>query len=118
MKAFDEYSAYMRQQARSPAQAVPLRRRDRRRASASLTVQYTVRKVPAHVDGALRRKARDEGKSLNQVLRDALIKEAEGPELSGRAYTDLDTLAGAWVDVPGFDDAIQAQDRVDEGLWR
>jgi len=29
-------------------------------------------------------------------------------------YTDLDDLAGSWVDVPGFDEAIQAQDRVDE----
>ena len=35
-----------------------------------------------------------------------------------RVYTDLDALAGSWIDVPGFDDAIQAQDRVDEALWR
>jgi hypothetical protein len=30
--------------------------------------------------------------------------------LPGRVYTDLDALAGAWVDIPGFDDAIQEQD--------
>ena len=93
-------------------------RRGRGRSGSSSTLQYTVRSVPAHVDSALRRKAREEGKSLNQVLCEALLKEAEGPALSGRSYTDLNALAGSWVDVPGFDDAIQAQDRVDEALWR
>ena len=77
-----------------------------------------MRSVPAHVDKALRRKAEQGRKSLNVVLRDALIREAEGSDLPGRVYTDLDALVGAWVDVPGFDDAIQAQDRVDETLWR
>jgi len=77
-----------------------------------------VRSVPAHVDKALRRKAQEGRKSLNEVLRDALIKEAGGPDMPGRVYTDLDALAGSWVDVPGFDDAVQAQDRVDEALWR
>jgi hypothetical protein len=81
-------------------------------------VQYTVRSVPAHVDRALRRKARESRKSLNEVLRDALVKEAEGPDGPGRSYTDLDALAGTWVDMPGFEDAIRAQDQVDPGLWR
>jgi hypothetical protein len=29
-------------------------------------------------------------------------------------YIDLDALAGSWVDVLGFDETIQADDRVDE----
>jgi hypothetical protein len=33
-------------------------------------------------------------------------------------YTDLDTLVGSWVDVAGFDDALEAQDGVDQALWR
>jgi hypothetical protein len=33
-------------------------------------------------------------------------------------HADLDALAGSWVDVPGFDDAIEAQDRAEEALWR
>jgi hypothetical protein len=70
------------------------------------------------VDRALRRKALEERKSLNEVLRDALLREAEGPDLPGRVYTDLDALAGAWVDVPGFEEALAEQDRVDESLWR
>ena len=82
------------------------------------TLQYTVRNVPEHVDRALRRKAREERKSLNEVLRGALIREAGGAEPAGRVYTDLDALAGTWVDDPGFDEAIRAQDQVDESLWR
>ena len=108
----------MSRRARRAAKFGPVPRQGRRRTPSPPTVQYTVRSVPAHVDKALRRKAQEGRKSLNEILRDALIKEADGPDLPGRVYTDLDALAGSWVDVPGFDDAVQAQDRVDEGLWR
>jgi hypothetical protein len=95
------------------------RRRPRRaRRSSPPGLQYTVRSVPAQVDKALRRKAREGRKSLNEILRDALIREAEGPDLSGRVYTDLDALAGSWRDDPGFDDALRAQERIDEAIWR
>jgi hypothetical protein len=108
----------MSKQARLTGRIGPTGRRGRGRSPSSPTVQYTVRSVPAHVDKALRRKAQEGRKSLNEVLRDALIREAEGTGLPERMYTDLDALAGSWVDVPGFDDAIRAQDRVDEALWR
>jgi hypothetical protein len=87
-------------------------------AASAATLQYTVRNIPQPVDRALRRKAREEGKSLNEVLRDALIREAAVVEPSTRIHTDLDPLAGTWVDDPGFDEAIRAQDQVDESLWR
>jgi hypothetical protein len=70
------------------------------------------------VDRALRRRAAREKKSLNAILREALIREAEGAEPAGRLYTDLDALAGTWRDDPGFDEAIRAQDQVDASLWR
>ena len=89
-----------------------------RRRAAATPLQYTVRNIPEHVDRALRRKARQDRKSLNEVLRDALIREAGAVEPSGRSYTDLDALAGTWVDDPGFDEALGAQDQVDEALWR
>jgi hypothetical protein len=56
--------------------------------------------------------------SLNEVLRAALIREAEGTDEPERVYSDLDALVGSWVDDPCFDAAIEAQDRVDETLWR
>lgn len=93
-------------------------RSGRRRGPVSGPVQYTVRNVPVLVDEALRRRAREEQKSLNEVLRDALIKAAGPVEATTTVYHDLDDLAGRWVDDPGFDEAIQAQDQVDESLWR
>ena len=93
-------------------------RRSRGPSPSPPTVQYTVRSVPAHVDKALRRKAQQGRKSLSEVLRGALIREAEGAGLPERVHTDLDALVGAWVDVPGFEDAVRAQDQVDETLWR
>ena len=108
----------MSKQARRSGGVGSTGRRGRGRSPSLSTVQYTVRSVPAHVDKALRRKAQQGRKSLNEVLRDALIRDAEGTDVPERVYTDLDALVGLWVDVPGFDDAIQAQDRVDEALWR
>lgn len=104
----------MRKQARRPGK----NRSTRGRPGAPRTVQYTVRSVPAHVDKALRRMAQTKRKSLNEVLRNALIREAEGTDRPEPVYDDLDALAGSWVDVPGFEDAIRAQDRIDEALWR
>jgi plasmid stability protein len=75
------------------------------------TVQYTMRKVPAPVDHALRRRAADEGKSLNQLLREILAKEA-GPDAVHVIHHDLDDLAGTWDDDPEFDRAIEEQGRV------
>ena len=93
-------------------------RRGRASAPATPSVQYTVRSIPAHIDRALRRKAQTGGKSLNQVLREALIREVEGTDVPERLYTDLDALAGAWVEDPAFDEAIRMQHQVDEALWR
>jgi plasmid stability protein len=104
----------MRKRTRSTGRTSPGGRR-RRRAD---VVQYTVRDVPAEVDRALRRKAGAGGRSLNAVLREALIREAQGGEGSGRLYTDLDTVAGSWIEVPGFDEVVQAHDQVDDALWR
>ncbi len=97
-----------------------IRRREARgsKGDQAATVQYTVRAVPAHVDRALRRKAAAERTSLNAILREALIREAGVAEPSGRLYTDLDALAGRWLDDPEFEEAIRAQDQVDPSLWR
>ncbi len=79
--------------------------------------QYTLRSVPGKVDQALRRKARQEGKSLNQVAVEALTAGsglAEEPIL----YHDLDALAGTWVEDHGFDEAIRSQDQVDVHVWK
>ncbi len=80
-------------------------------------MQYTIRRIPPAVDSALRRKARAEGKSLNEAAVDALV---EGTGLSGvpQRRRDLSSIAGTWLEDAGFDAAIVAQDQIDEDLWR
>ena len=79
--------------------------------------QYTIRDIPSTVDGALRRRAKREGKSLNQVTVEALTL-AVGLAEERPAYHDLDDLAGTWVADAEFDAALEAQDQVDSELWQ
>ncbi|MGH9513454.1 MAG: hypothetical protein ACRD2U_15090 [Terriglobales bacterium] len=80
-------------------------------------MQYTVRNVPGHLDAALRRKARDQGKSLNDVTIEALARGAGVGEQRCR-QRDLSDVARTWRKDPVFDDALAAQDAVDAELWR
>jgi hypothetical protein len=80
-------------------------------------MRYTIRGVPHAVDVALRERARVSGKSLNEVAIDALT---EGAGVTGalRKRRNLDDIAGSWRASSAFDDAIAAQDQVDEDLWK
>ena len=83
----------------------------------TMTMQYTLRAVPAAIDRALRHRAREEAKSLNTVLIEAL---ARGLELDAKPleHTDLDALIGTWQEDPAFDRAIADFDKVDEEAWK
>lgn len=80
-------------------------------------MQYTIRNVPKFLDVALRRRAHEEGKSLNEVAVEAL---ARGAGVSGDRgpQRDLGDIAGTWRNDPAFDRAVAAQDTVDVDLWR
>lgn len=79
--------------------------------------QLTVRGVPEEVAKKLKKRAAEEGKSLNRVLVEALSLSAGMTGDSMRVH-DLDWIAGTWVEDPEFDAALAAQDTVDEELWR
>ena len=80
-------------------------------------MQYTVRGIPKSVDEALRRRARVEGKSLNEAAIEAL---AEGLGLGAEPVVrrDLSDIAGSWKRDAAVEAALEAQDEVDEGLWK
>ncbi len=80
-------------------------------------MQYTVRGVPSRVDEALRKRARQQEKSLNEVTLDALAS-AVGLGEERPLYHDLDALAGTWVSDPEFDRAIEMQDQVEPAAWK
>jgi hypothetical protein len=83
----------------------------------NICMQYTIRNVPGVLDGALRRAAREQGKSLNEVAIEAL---ARGAGVTGERARrrDLNDIAGTWRKDIAFDSALAAQDTIDEELWR
>lgn len=83
----------------------------------NVCMQYTIRNIPQLLDAALRRKAREQGKSLNDVTVEALTR---GAGLTGEQtrQRDLSDLAGKWQEDPEFDRALAEQDVIDEKLWR
>jgi len=80
-------------------------------------MQYTIRGIPVEIDAALRERARAAGKSLNEVTIEALIESA-GAMRPPRKRRNLDDIAGTWKHDKAFDEAIVAQDQVDEDLWK
>ena len=78
-----------------------------------LSRQYTIRAIPPAIDRALRRRAKQEDKSLNAVTVEAL---ARGLELDSQAvrHTERDTLIGSWREDKAFNQAIADFERVDE----
>jgi len=80
-------------------------------------VQLTIRNVPEQVKKLLAGRAKADGQSLNKVLVEALSSSA-GVFPGNATYTDLDGLAGCWVDDPEFDKAMLAQDEIDSEMWQ
>jgi plasmid stability protein len=83
----------------------------------TLCMQYTIRNVPDSLDEALRRAARERGKSLNEVAIEAL---ARGAGVTGERVRqrDLTGIVGTWREDPAFDRALAEQDTIDEEMWR
>jgi plasmid stability protein len=80
-------------------------------------MQYTIRKIPNSLDAALRRRALEQGKSLNEVAIEAL---ARGAGVSGERsrQRDLRDIAGTWRNDRAIDRALEEQDRIDRELWK
>jgi predicted nucleotidyltransferase len=80
-------------------------------------MQYTLRKIPRRLDQALRRKARKEGRSLNEVAIEALALGA-GMEGAIGSNHQLDFAIGTRVQDRKFDRAIREQRQIDPELWK
>jgi hypothetical protein len=81
------------------------------------TIQYTVRALPKDLDLRLKRRAKEKGQSLNEVVLDALKRDA-GLSDEPATYSDLDHLIGTWEDDPETLNALANQDWIDEDLWK
>ena len=81
------------------------------------SMQYTIRGIPAAIDEALRKRARADGKSLNEAAIDALA-EGSGAVRAPRKRRALGDIAGTWKADKAVESALAAQDQVDDDLWR
>jgi hypothetical protein len=80
-------------------------------------MQYTIRNIPDVLDEILRRYAREQGKSLNEVTIEALVR-GTGLGENRLRQRDLSGIAETWRKDPAFDRALAEQDRVDPDLWK
>lgn len=80
-------------------------------------MQYTIRNIPTVVDDALRARARAAGKSLNEVVVDALAAST-GVIMTPRKRRDLGDVAGTWKADEAVESALAAQDEPDADIWR
>jgi len=82
-------------------------------------MQYTLRNVPPQLDRVLRKKAKESGRSLNEV---AIESMANGAGISSngksRPRVDWSDFVGTYVKDEGFEQAIKDQDQIDPDLWR
>jgi plasmid stability protein len=81
-------------------------------------MQYTLRNVPKKLDAALRRRAKQDGKSLNQVAVETLEQAMGVAKQPRRIGRDLDFLIGSMGPDPAFDKAVEAQRQIDPEMWR
>ena len=80
-------------------------------------MQYTLRRIPKQVDAALRRRARRERKTLNQVTIEALT-EGLGLLEEPKKRRSVQDLVGARRKDPDLEAALDEQRRIDPELWR
>lgn len=78
--------------------------------------QYTIRSVPDRVDQELRRRAREQGKSVNQVALEAL----EAGTATGHRYHDLDFMIGTMdsTEAKRMEREVAKQRAIDPELWK
>lgn len=79
----------------------------------------TLRNIPEDVSRQIRRRAEEEGISLNKAII-KLLQEHINPKEPKRTYHDLDHLAGAWTveETREFDGLIKKQRTVDMKFWK
>ena len=77
-------------------------------------VQYTIRGVPAEVDQALRKKAAQLKRSLNQIV----VEELTRATIGRTSKADFSGLVGQWTPDTAFDDVIASQRQIDWDKWK
>jgi hypothetical protein len=81
------------------------------------SMQYTLRNIPKPLDVALRKRAREEGKTLTEVAIEAMAAGV-GLEESSKRYRSVRDLVGASAPDRALRAALEDQRRIDPELWK
>jgi hypothetical protein len=79
----------------------------------------TLRNLPAELERAILKRARETGASINKTVI-ALLEESLGPRKKKRVrHHELDGLCGAWSneEAERFDDTLAEQRTIDSEMW-
>ena len=76
--------------------------------------QYTIRGIPPEVDRALRKKAAQLKRSLNQIV----VEELTRATIGRTRRSDFSGLVGQWTPDPAFDEVIASQRPIDWDKWK
>jgi len=81
-------------------------------------MQYTLRNISKELDRAIRRKAKESGRSLNDVAIE-LMSIGAGIPVNGKKVQRVDwsDFVGTYVKEAGFEQALKDQDRIDPEMW-
>lgn len=82
-----------------------------------ICMQYTIRNIPASVDAALRRQAKRQGKTLNEVAV-AAIAEGLGVSVEHSRRRSVRDILGACPRDEQLDASLEDQRQIDPDLWR
>jgi plasmid stability protein len=79
-------------------------------------MQYTIRNIPPELDRALKDRAKQLGKSVNQVALEALARSI-GQQVKRRSLREM---PGAWSkrEAAELDRFLQVHRTIDEELWK
>ena len=79
-------------------------------------MQYTVRNVPPELDRALKARAKQLGKSVNELALEALARSV-GQAVRRRSFREM---PGSWskADAARFDEFLAEHRTIDEDLWK
>ncbi|MCF8106893.1 MAG: hypothetical protein K9K64_15540 [Desulfohalobiaceae bacterium] len=81
--------------------------------------QVTIRGIDPDIETEIRRIARENGKSINQAIKEMLHKQFE-TNASNRPAASLKQLAGGWSkeEAEIFERSIAMCEQIDEDMWQ
>jgi phosphopantetheinyl transferase (holo-ACP synthase) len=79
--------------------------------------QITIRGITPEIEREIRRMAKDNRKSINQVIKEIIHKEFKRPEAPA---SSLKQLAGGWSrkEAADFEHSIKSCEQIDEDMWK